>query len=521
MMSIHAAPGESTQTLGDRDSSVALEIAHLSKTFAGGKGIRDVDLTLRRGSAHALLGQNGSGKSTLIKVLAGVYQPDGPTTAEANGKTVQLGSSRDSHEAGIRFIHQDLGLIPSLDVTDNLALGSGYTGSFWLSTGREHRRAQEVLDRFGIEVDASTRVDRLTVAQQTLVAIARALSDGYADGPRVIVLDEPTAALQGAEVAMLFELLDALKRAGNAILYVTHRLTEVFEVCDEVTVLRDGKVVANSAVADIDHDSLVTMIVGDSVAGLEPAAPRSDAPVTLEARAVAGATVTRADVTLHEGEIVGLAGLLGSGYEDLLFLLSGGKKRDGGELSLSGTRIDVRNPQDAIRAGIAFAPADRKRLSSIQQWSLRENITLPRITPSWGGWLSERAEGRDAARWLDRVRVRIADSALLSTLSGGNQQRVVLARWLRVDAKVLLLQEPTSGVDTGAKHDIYLALREAAARGASVFFSSSDTEELAAVADRVIVMRSGVVAEELTGAAMTTDTILRACLGTSESGAIE
>jgi ribose transport system ATP-binding protein len=503
---------------GASASAPALKVQGLSKTFPGGKGLRDVDIEIAPGTVRALLGQNGCGKSTLIKVLAGVYQPDAGATAEVLGNELSLGSSRGAREAGLRFIHQDLGLISTLDVTDNLSLGSSYANTGWLSDSRERRRAQRLLDRYGIEIDVRQRLDRLSPAEQTLVAIARALGDDDSSAPRLIVLDEPTAALQSAEVALLFGLIERLKAEGNTVMYVSHRLDEVFAIADDVTVLRDGAVVANRPVAQLDHDSLVELILGRTVEGIEPGQVHRDAPIVLEARDLCGATVETADLTLGRGEIVGITGLLGSGYEDLLFLLAGAKPRERGTIELDGQLVEIADPHAAVSHGIAFAPADRKRLSSIQGWSLRENITLPRVPTGAGRWLGGRAEHRDVKPWLELVRVRHSANSLLSTLSGGNQQRVVLARWLRIDAKVLLLQEPTSGVDTGAKHDIYVALREAAAGGAAVLFSSSDPEELAAVADRVIVMSDGAVTTELSGGSLTVDNLIRASLAVAPQG---
>lgn len=480
----------------DPDAPPALSIRNLSKTFPGGKGLRGVDLNLAQGTVHALLGQNGCGKSTLIKSLAGVYQPDPGSTALVRGHAVELGSTRTAHEAGFRFIHQDLGLIGDLDVTDNLALGSHYGGNAWLSDKREHDRAQQLLDRYGIDIDARERLDRLAPAEQTLVAIARALSDDAIEGPRLIVLDEPTAALQADEVALLFRLIETLRREGNTMLYVTHRLDEVFAICDQVTVLRDGAVISSAQVSTLNHNSLVELILGEAVEGIEPGHPRPEAPVALEARALRGGCVRHADLALHRGEIVGITGLLGSGFDDVAFMLAGALERDGGEILLEGTPAKITDPNSAIRHGIGFAPADRKRLSAMQGWSLSENITLPMIPTGKCNWLSERREQREVLPWLDLLRVRFTPMALLSTLSGGNQQRVVLARWLRTRAKVLLLQEPTNGVDSGAKHAIYLAMREAADRDTTILFSSSDAEELAAVADRVLVMTDGVLNHE-------------------------
>jgi ribose transport system ATP-binding protein len=502
----------------------ALQIASLSKSFPGGKGLKGVALDLAPGSVHALLGQNGSGKSTLIKILAGVYQPDPGARARVGGIELELGSARSARDAGIRFIHQDLGLIPELDVAENLALGADYSSRVWLSDRRERRAAGALLERYGIGIDPGATLSTLSPAQQTLVAIARALGDdggkggagSGADSRRVIVLDEPTAALQSAEVAHLFALIGTLKREGNAILYVTHRLEEIFAIADEVTVLRDGAVVATRPVEGLDHDSLVELIVGRRLEQTVTRRAPVDASVALEARGITGGIVDGVDLEVRHGEVVGLAGLLGSGYEQLLFLLAGGEARTSGDVLIDGRAVPGGDPAAAIAAGIAFAPADRKRLSAIQSWSLRENVTLPALRAGTAGWLSDRREAVDARGWLARVEVEHPARALLSTLSGGNQQRVVIARWLRTGAAAILLQEPTNGVDSGAKQAIYACLREAADLGTAVLFSSSDAEELVAVCDRVIVLNGGRIGSVLSGDALTVDTLLRACLAAPE-----
>ncbi|MEF2976216.1 sugar ABC transporter ATP-binding protein [Subtercola sp. YIM 133946] len=491
--------------------AAALEIRSLSKTFAGGRGLIDVDLEIRQGTVHALLGQNGSGKSTLIKVLAGVYQPDPGATASVRGEPFELGSPSAAADLGIRFIHQDLGLLPALDVTDNLRLGRRYSSKWWLSDRRERRLASELLRGLGIDIDTSVPLGELSQARQTMVAIARALSDNDRSG-RLIVLDEPTASLQSEEVDFLFELVRRLRDSGNSVLYVTHRLEEVFEIADDVTVLRDGRRVASRAVDGLDHSSLVELIIGRPLEAFYPESPEPGTEVVLRVRDVSGMTVDRVSFDVHKGELLGIAGLLGSGYEELLFLLSGGEAREAGVVEIGGREIPAGDPRAAISAGLTFAPADRKRLSAIPSWSLRENITLPALAPLRNLWLSDRAEGKDAATWLDRVKVRFAPSTQFSTLSGGNQQRVVLARWLRSNAAVMLLQEPTNGVDTGAKQAIYSALDEALAAGTAVVISSSDAEELCNICDRVLVMNGGRIGAVLEGAGLTVDRLLVACM---------
>lgn len=501
--------------VGGGETPPAIAIRSLSKTFSGGRGLKDVDLTVRRGTVHALLGQNGSGKSTLIKILAGVYQPDPGAEATCAGAPLRLGSGTAARACGIRFIHQDLGLIADLDVTDNLALGAEYSARWWLSDRRERSRARALLSGLGIDVDPAEQLGSLPQASQSMVAIARALGDDDGSG-RLIVLDEPTAALQAEEVAHLFTLINTLRAAGNTILYVTHRLEEVFEIADDVTVLRDGRRVATEPVSNLDHDSLVELIIVRSVEAFYPEPPAPGTDTLLAVEGVSGMTVHDVSFQLRRGEIVGLAGLLGSGYEELLFLIAGGQRRESGTVTVAGVPVPPGDPQAAIAAGIAFAPADRKKLSAIPSWSLRENITLPLLRPVRNLWMSDRAEGLEAQTWLDKVHVDFSADALFSTLSGGNQQRVVIAKWLRTQSGVILLQEPTNGVDTGAKQSIYAALGAAARSGTSVLISSSDAEELCAICDRVIVLNGGSIGSVLEGQSLTVDRLLTACMSRSD-----
>jgi len=500
------------QTLESEERSTALSLIAVTKQFPGGRGLDSVDLHVAPGSVHALLGQNGSGKSTLIKVLAGVYQADRIGLATCHGTELDLGLPTAARDAGIRFIHQDLGLIPDLDVTANLGLGRNFTAKWWLSDHVEHRRSQALLESLGIKIDPRSRLGDLSPARQSMVAIARAMSDDH-EGPRLMVLDEPTAALPKAEVDHLFELIERLRDEGATVIYVTHRLEEVFRIADDVTVLRDGKNVVTRSVDGLDHDSLVELIIGrPPEAFYAHADARPSGKVRFMARGFRGATVKSFDVSVHAGEVLGIAGLVGSGHEEVLQLMAGGVPCDAGSVEVDGAQVPLSGPSAAIRAGIAFAPADRKRFSAIPAWSLRENITLPALMPSAGFWLGERSESEQVRPWLKRMQVVHEPESLFSTLSGGNQQRVVLARWMRAGAKVLLLQEPTNGVDTGAKHAIYEALSDAASGGAAIVMSSSDYEELASVCDRVIVLVEGQIFTELTGHRLTVDNIMTACL---------
>jgi ribose transport system ATP-binding protein len=499
-------------------AETALRIRNLSKLFAGQRALDHVDLDVRAGEVHALLGANGSGKSTLIKVLAGYHEPEPGVTVDVNGQQLPVADARASSAAGLRFIHQDLGLIPTLSLAENLELGGEYGGRWWLSDRAQCVRARQILTRYGVNADPRELVESLRPTQQTLLAIARAVESGLgADG--FLVLDEPTASLPPEEVRHLFTILARLKEHGVTILYVTHRLAEVFEIADRVTVLRDGRRVTTEPVAGLDHDRLVELILGHELEASDNVARALADEAALSVSGFEAGALNGVSFAVGVGEILGITGLMGSGYEELLGFLFGAQRRSAGEVSIGRRRLPLRaTPRDSIRAGIGYAPAERRRYGAVVEWTLRENVTLPAIRGEGRlRWLSERREARDARGWLERLAVTPSDPEHeFAALSGGNQQRLVLARWLRSGAKVLLLDEPTLGVDAGAKHAIYDELRAAAAQGAAIVVSSSDTEELCELCDRVLVMGDGSIRTELSGE-MTPDEIfsdtLRAASG--------
>jgi ribose transport system ATP-binding protein len=482
-----------------RDVGIALSLEGLTKVFRGQRALDNVDLELNAGEVHALVGLNGSGKTTVIKILAGYHRPASGARAEFFGAPFELGSAQAANAAGMRFIHQDLGLIPALDSVDNLALGHPYGSRWWVSDRQERKRARALFGEFGLDIDPATNVRSLSASHQTMLAIVRALRDD-AGSERLLVLDEPTAALPASEVQYLFGLIESLREAGGTILYVTHRLREVFEIADCVTVLRGGRRIATKRVADLTHDSLVELIVGRPIEALKPPEPVTRPGIGIELKSLRGGLVKDVSLSVHNGEIVGVTGLVGSGYEDLPKLAFGAKPRLGGSVLIEGREL-MGSPHESVAAGVAFTPADRKTAGGMMGWTLRENITLPRLRATGPmRWLSARRERADAAVWLERLDVRPRDTeAALSALSGGNQQRVVLARWLRLGARAFLLEEPTVGVDMAGRQAVYQALRGVAKEGASVLMTSSEAEEVCAVCDRVVVLVAGRVAAVLEG----------------------
>jgi ribose transport system ATP-binding protein len=485
-----------------------LSLEGLTKTFQGQRALDDVSLDLRAGEIHCLLGQNGSGKSTLIKTLAGYHSPDSGS-AFIDGEPFKLGSPTDAHDRGLRFIHQDLALIDALSVVDNLALGESYGGKFWLSERRERRRAEKIFADYGVAIDVGRPLADLQAASQSMTAIVRALHHG--DAVRgILVLDEPTASLSEKDKDHLFALIRAVKARGGTMLYVTHRLHEVFELADRVTVLRDGRNVATRRVDELDHDGLIELILGRPLEAVYPEPPDPGAEHVLEVSGLSGGALRDFTGTVRAGEIVGVVGLAGSGADDIPELIFGASRRTAGEIRLHGEVLDPKSPWHAIREGVAFVPGDRKRLGVIADWTLRENITLPKVRGRGPlQWLGRRREAGDVRSYMTQCEVKPDDTeAKISSLSGGNQQKVMIARWLRRGAKVLLLQEPTAGVDVGSRSAIYRHLNQAASAGAAVLITTSDLEEACAVCDRIYVVRDGSVGTELIAAQMTPDRLL-------------
>ncbi len=491
-----------------------LRAERVSKAFGATQALDKVSLELERGSVHALLGGNGSGKSTLIKAIAGVETADGGEL-EIRGERHDLRTMtpRLAREAGLHFVHQQRSTFPQLTVTENLAIGRGFdTGAAGrIEWRRARKRAAAVLDRFHIDVSADTELGRLGPATQTMVAIARALQDQDGDADGVLLLDEPTAALPAPEVTLLLDALRRYAAAGQAIVYVTHRLDEVFAVADRATLLRDGRVVGDVEPRQLDHEGLVELMMGRSVEQIERLRGRPEGRTILTARGVAAGSLAPLDLGLCEGEIVGLGGLLGAGRSTLLRGLFGVSPLETGEVRIDGQPCRIDSPADAMAAGLAYVPEDRQRDAAFPGLSVAENLSLTVLPDYWHrGVLNRRRERRDALGLFDSFLIAAeSEAAPLRSLSGGNQQKVVLARWLRCEPRVLLLDEPTQGVDVGARAEIYELIHRAVSGGAAALVASSDFEELARICDRVLVLRKGETVAELRGGELDADRIAR------------
>ena len=470
------------------DADTMLSLRSVSKSFGPQVALNRVDLDVRAGEVHGLVGQNGSGKSTLVKILAGYHQPDAGT-ANLDGASIRLGAA----DPRLRFVHQDLGLVDTMSVSDNFRVHAGERHLLPLRRAGERRDASAAIAELGYDVSPNAEVGSLSAAEKTAVAVARALH--HADGVRLVVLDEVTAALPGAEVDRLCTALRQIVARGTSVLFISHHLDEVLSFTDRITILRDGIVVCTEAAQDLNYDEVVSNMLGYELVAAEAASRRqtSDAPrARLVVRNLWGAAVRDLDFELSSSEILGISGLTGSGREEIASLLAGAVARTG-EVRVDGRPIRPGDPGAAMRAGMAYIPSNRHRDALLHQASVRENLTLADLDPFWRrGLFHHRAERLEVGRWIRELGIVPPDGErMIGELSGGNQQKVVLARWLRVRAAVYVLDEPTNGVDVGAKADIHRLLREAVELGACAVLCSTDAEELAVLSSRVLIMDRG------------------------------
>ncbi|HWV88030.1 MAG TPA: sugar ABC transporter ATP-binding protein [Capillimicrobium sp.] len=502
-----------------------ISLRHLSKRFGGAAALDDVALTIEHGEVHGLLGENGSGKSTLIKVLAGYHVPEPGAELEVNGQPVRLPLAPNRfRELGLAFVHQDLGLIGDLTVLENLRVGDlSSSRSLHIRWSRERRAARETFARYGFDLDPSALVNELPETDRALLAIVRAVEEMRAalahDQRGLLVLDEPTVFLPREGVQRLFSLVRDVVARDASVLFVSHDLDEVREITDRVTVLRDGRVHATVATREATEAQLVEMIIGRSLAAHHHTAPERPAgEVTLAVRNLGGRTVHDVDFEAHRGEILGLTGIIGSGFDEVPYLLFGARPCQVGELQVGGRShpLPLMTPRAALKARMALIPADRQVDGSVGTLSVTDNAMLQVLDRYRPAALRLRRLRADTHDLLERFDVRPRDpQADYESLSGGNQQKVLLAKWLQTRPEVLLLHEPTQGVDIGAREQIFNLLRSEADRGTTIVVASSDHEQLAALCDRVLVFGRGRVARELTGGDVTKSRIAEQALNSS------
>lgn len=484
-----------------------LEVEGLSKSFSGVPALIDGRFRLEPGAVHALCGGNGAGKSTFLKIVMGIQGRDGGTIRR-NGREVSFSNPAEALQNGIAIVEQELSPVPAMSVAENIYMGREPLRSFGrIDFATLNRQTQELLDGFGFAIRATDLMMDLTVAQTQLVEIAKALSYDA----EVIILDEPTSALGEAEASHLFEAIATLKARGKGLIYVSHRLSEIFSIADDYTVFRDGRFVQDGAIADISKDQLIQLIVGRPLSEEFVKENTPGERVVLSAEGLSAQRGVRdLSFDLREGEILGLYGLMGAGRTEVLDRLFGLSSESGGRIVIGGQEARIVRPADAIAAGIAYVTEDRKLSGLVLTSSVRDNLCLSSLGQlSRLGVMSARHEAKGAAEMIDSLKIKTAGDALgVANLSGGNQQKVVLGKWFMIAPRILLLDEPTRGVDVGAKREIYRVISDFARSGGAVIMVSSETDEVLGMADRVIVLKDGKKAGELPRAQLSAEELL-------------
>ncbi len=480
-------------------STPLLVMDRIEKSFPGVKALTNVSLDLRAGELLALVGETGAGKSTLIKVLSGAHLPDAGSIL-IDGEPIRISSPLDAQNAGIAVIYQDFNLVPTLTARENIFLGRERTRGGFCTPARERAEALELFARMNVQIDPEARCRDLSVAQQQVCEIAKALSVDA----RIIVMDEPSAVLTSQEVDNLFAIIRELKSQGIGIIYISHRLEEVFRIAERATVLRDGEQIGTYDVKDLDRESLIEMMVGRKV---ENEFPKVRAEIGEERLVVSGIgrgdAVKDVSFSVRRGEVLGITGLVGAGRTELARLIFGADRADRGSISLDGEELRVRSPLDAIRSGICLLTEDRKQQGLVLGLPARENFALPNLS-HWSGmtFINQSAERGAFARFIRSLRIALSSQEQFAkNLSGGNQQKLVLAKWLQSNSEVIIMDEPTRGIDVGAKYEIYLLINDLAARGKSIIMISSELPEVLGMSDRILVMHDGRISGEVTDVA--------------------
>ncbi len=489
-----------------------LSAVGLEKRYPGVLALNDVSIEIRGGQVHAVAGENGAGKSTLMHTLAGAVSPDAGALA-IDGAPVRFRSPRDAQARGIRMIHQELTLVPDMTVAENVLLGAEPSRAGVVDRARLAERTRAVLDRLGqTSLATDARVGELSLAARQMTEIAKAVA---ADA-RVVIMDEPTAILAQEEVEALFAVVEQLRAAGVAIVYVSHRLDDIARLADHVTVLRDGRVVASGPARELGRNDIVRFMIGRELAAGYPAARGEQGPELLRLEGLCSGPVRDASVSLCRGEIVGVVGLVGSGRTELARAIAGAAPLTSGRMLLDGAPYAPRSPREAIDAGVALLPEDRKRQGLVLIAAIRDNVSIASLTRfARAGVIDGHRERAAVSHWTEALSVRAPSIATLAgQLSGGNQQKVVLARWMLAGSRIILFDEPTRGIDVGAKAEIYALMRRLADDGAALLVISSDLPEALGMSDRVVVMRNGRVAATLSRAEATPERVASLMLGT-------
>lgn len=500
-------------------STPLLQLHGITKIFPGVRALENVQLDLWPGKVTALVGENGAGKSTLVKVMTGIYQPEeGEILYKAI--PIQLPTPEAAHKVGITAIHQETVLFDELSVTENIFVGQYlYTGFFKkLDWPEMHRRAQAILTRLEVQIDPRATLKTLSIAQRHMVAIARALSFEA----QVVILDEPTAALSQHEILEFYQIVERLKQEGKAILFISHKFDEIFELADHYTILRDGAFVSSGDIHEISEERMVAMMVGRAITQTFPKVACEKGETVLEVKDLCHPTeFAHIDFTLRKGEILGFYGLVGAGRTELMQALSGVSRPSHGEIRLNGRAVQFHQPADAIRAGIVCVPEERQKQGAIIEMSIAENISLPqlgKLNPR--GVLNAAREWQLADSYAKRLQVKAFSwRQAVETLSGGNQQKVVIGKWLATHPEVIILDEPTKGIDIGSKAAVHQFMSELVAQGLAVIMVSSELPEVMGMADRIIVMHEGLMVAQYRAGEATAEAIVSAASGIGKEAA--
>ncbi|HEL0571724.1 TPA: sugar ABC transporter ATP-binding protein [Streptococcus equi subsp. zooepidemicus] len=488
-----------------------IEMTAISKSFGTNKVLEKIDLVLHSGQVHALMGENGAGKSTLMNILTGLF-PASSGTIVIDGVEKQFSNPQEAEAFGISFIHQEMNTWPDMTVLDNLFLGREIKGTFGLLDQKAMKeKAKRAFDRLGISIPLDLPIGSLSVGQQQMIEIAKSLLSEVS----LLVMDEPTAALTDRETESLFQMIASLKKAGVGIVYISHRMEEIFRVTDLITVMRDGIVVDTKPTAETNPAELVKKMVGRDIDDYYPAKAAELGELVFEVENLSGECFKDISFQVRRGEILGFSGLMGAGRTEVMRAIFGLDKRTAGRIRLNGQDIRVTNPVQAIRAGIGFLTEDRKEEGLILDFSIKDNMTLPSHKDfSKNGFFDDKTSRDFVQKMIDRLRIKSGrPEMVVGNLSGGNQQKVVLAKWIGIAPKVLILDEPTRGVDVGAKREIYQLMNELADRGVPIVLVSSDLPEVLGVSDRIVVMHEGRITGELSRGEATQEKVMQLATG--------
>lgn len=493
------------------DKEIILKMSDIVKTFPGVKALDGACLNIYKGKVMALLGENGAGKSTLIKVMTGIYQMDSGSLYVGNSK-VDFRNINDSQEKGIAVIHQELNLIPELTITENIFLGRELTNSFGkIDSNLMKKEARFLLDKLNVKESVDTLVKNLTIGKMQMVEIAKALSQNA----KIIVMDEPTDALTDSETESLFAVIRELTSHGKSIVYISHRLKEIPEICDDITIMRDGKFICEAHVKDIDEDFIIRNMVGRELEEQFPRVEVKKGKEILKVENLKNRYIDDISFNLHEGEILGISGLMGAGRTELAKTIYGNLKKDSGKILIDGKEIDIKSEKDAIKAGIAYVSEDRKGDGLVLGMSVKENMTLSALDFFSSLFkLDHSKEKKEVEDYIDKFKIKTPNvDEKTKNLSGGNQQKIAIAKALLTNPKILILDEPTRGVDVGAKKEIYDFINELKTKGLSIIMISSEMPEIMGLSDRIIVIHNGKITGEFTAEEVTQENIMRCAVG--------